>query len=73
MHLHQETALAYLVDALRLDARIKQLKLIRPIGTHSFLPMDVSTLHSVRPLNVWMHEREHGIDTAGIEIPVSTH
>ena len=58
-----------LVDgkASRLNVRIDLLPLTAPVVPDFVVPMDVPTVHPVRPLDLWMHRGQGPIDVPVIE------
>ena len=49
------------------DTRIDHSPLPLPISSHGIVTTDTPALHSVRPVHIWMHSGEDGIDVASVE------
>ena len=53
------------------DVRIKQTPLANPVFADSTMALDPATLHSIRPVHIFVHCPENGVNIAGVERAIS--
>jgi len=70
MNLHRRGSISGLRDLHRIDARIDRRPLLCPIRPDRRSPMDVASIHTVRPSYVFRESREDRVDVARVEASV---
>jgi hypothetical protein len=67
MDLDESSAVRVSGKADGFDVRVKQTPLADPVFADSTMPIDPATLHSIRPVHIFVHGAENGVDIAGVE------
>jgi hypothetical protein len=49
------------------DVRVKRTPLADPVFADSTMAVDPATLHSIRPVHIFVHCPENGVNIAGVE------
>src|SRR5205814_8246960 len=67
MDLDESSAVGVSGKADGFDVRVKQTPLTNPVFADSTMAVDPATLHSIRPVHIFVHCPENGVDITCIE------
>jgi len=67
MDLDESSAVRFSGKADGFDVRVKRTPLADPIFADSTMAVDPTTLHSIRPVHIFVHCPENGVDIACVE------